>query len=169
MNQSKYFKPISHKITILESHRRVWKIISNPSNLELCHPFCESNPVEKWDGSNSIDYVNYYNGVKFKRLFINWTDGLGYELLIGNINGDKSKVIWKVNNIDATSSELIISIYPHRNVHFPNFLKPIVYLVYVRPMLSKYLSSVLLGFKYYIEKDKPVQRNQFGSHKWFSN
>lgn len=29
-----------------------------PGNLELCHPFCRSNPVQSWPGKDSIDEVH---------------------------------------------------------------------------------------------------------------
>jgi len=38
----------------------------------------------------------------------------------------------------------------------------------VRPMLSKYLSSVVRGFEWYVIRGEPVPGNQFGSHRWFS-
>lgn len=87
---SQYLKPIHYKIRINAPSEKVWDIISSPGNLEYCHPFCESNPVDKWPGKESIDYVNYYNGLKYIRKFTDWKTGIGYELLIGKTNGKKS-------------------------------------------------------------------------------
>jgi hypothetical protein len=89
-----YLKPIHKKIRIGASPEKVWEVISIPRNLEFFHPFCESNPVDKWPGEKSVDYVHYYNGLKFIREFTEWKTGVGYELLIGKRNGRKSKVIW---------------------------------------------------------------------------
>ena len=169
MKKAKYLNPVSKNITINEHRQRVWEIISKPGNLELFHPFCESNPLEKWEGTNSIDYVNYYNGVKYQRIFTNQIINQGYDLLIGRTNGEKSKVIWRINNLKDSSSELKITIYPHDINDYPNFVKPLIYIFYIRPMLRKYLNSVLKGFQVYIMQGKPIQKNQFGSHKWFSN
>ena len=36
-------------------------------------------------------------------------------------------------------------------------------------MLKKYLNSVTDGLKYYLENDKKIKKNQFGTHMWFSN
>lgn len=69
---SQYLKPIHHKIRINAPSEKVWDIISSPGNLEYCYPFCESNPVDKWPGKESIDYVNYYNGLKYIRKFTDW-------------------------------------------------------------------------------------------------
>ncbi len=165
----KYLKPSSNSIIIKTDSQRVWNVISKQGNLELCHPFCASNPVEKWAGDKSIDYVNYYNGVMYQRIFTNWIDGQGYDLLIGRKNGEKSKVIWRINQLDNKSCELKITIYPHDIIKYSNIIKSLINSLYVRPMLHKYLSSVLKGFQFHIIQGKPVQKNQFGTHKWFSN
>ena len=169
MENMKYLKPSSNSIIIKTDSQRVWNVISKQGNLELCHPFCASNPVEKWAGDKSIDYVNYYNGVMYQRIFTNWIDGQGYDLLIGRKNGEKSKVIWRINQLDNKSCELKITIYPHDIIKYSNIIKSLINSLYVRPMLRKYLSSVLKGFQFYIIQGKPVQKNQFGTHKWFSN
>ncbi len=171
MNNKKYLKPVSRSIKIDANTTQIWELISKPGNLELCHPFCESNPVEKWLGNNSIDYVNYYNGVKFQRIFTDWIDGHGYDLLIGTLNGCKSKVLWRIHNSNKSYSELQITIYSHSHSisKYPYFLKPFIYSFYIKPMLRKYLSSVLKGCQWYIMQGKLVQKNQFGVHKWFSN
>jgi len=168
MAKEKYLKPVTRSITINVPTEKVWEIISKPGNLELCHPFCKSNPVEKWGGKGSIDYVNYYNGLKYKRIFTNWIDGIGYDLLIGVKFGKQSKVIWRINKIDNSSSELTITIYPYILTQYSKLLLPVIYRCFISPMLGKYLSSVLQGFKFYIIERKPVKKNQFGTHKWFS-
>ena len=169
MNDEKFLKPVSLNIKIDVSVQKVWEVISKPSNLELYHPFCETNPVEKWPGNNSIDYVNYYNGLKFKRIFTDWIEDQGYSLLIGKENGRKSKVIWKISKTDDLSSELEITIYPHDIIRYPNGIKQLIHLFYIKPMLRKYLASVLTGFKTYLKNGEPISKNQFGTHRWFSN
>jgi len=169
MYNEKFLKPISKSIIINVNPQRVWEVISKPNNLELCHPFCESNPIEKWPGNKSIDYVNYYNGLKYQRVFTDWIEDLGYDLLIGRKNGRKSKVVWRINKPDDSSSELKITIYPHDINKYPNFIKSQIYIFYIKPMLRKYLTSVLKGFQVYIMQGKPIQKNQFGTHRWFSN
>lgn len=169
MNNDIYFKPVSMGIKINVSSEQVWEVISKPGNLELCHPFCKTNPVEKWPGKESIDYVHYYNGLKYQRIFTNWIEGLGYDLHIGTVNGRKSKVKWRIDKTGESSSELRITIYPHDIKKYPNFVKPLIYFFYIKPMLRKYLNSVLKGFRTYIIQSKPIQKNQFGTHSWFTN
>ena len=164
-----YLRPIHNKIRINASPELVWEVISSPGNLEYYHPFCESNPVDKWPGEESIDYVHYYNGLEYIREFTKWNSGVGYELLIGKKNGRKSKVIWQINKINNISSYLNITIYPHDFKRYPSFTKPVIYYLYIKPSLYKYLSSILKGLQWYITKNERVRKNQFGAHKWFSN
>ncbi|MEE9190981.1 MAG: hypothetical protein V3U16_09450 [Candidatus Neomarinimicrobiota bacterium] len=169
MKNDKYLKSVSKKIIINERHQRVWEVISKPGNLEICHPFCEYNPVEKWPSNKSIDYVKYYNGLEYQRIFTDWIDGQGYDLLIGRKNGGKSKVTWRINKLDESSCELKITIFPHDILKYPSFAKPLIFSLYARPMIRKYLTSVLKGFQFYIMQGKPIQKNQFGTHRWFSD
>ena len=169
MPEENFLKPITKAISIEANPSEVWEIISKPGNLEHFHPFCKSNPVEKWPGDKSIDYVHYYNGLKFERFFTDWIEGKGYDLLIGKKNGNKSKVIWRINKLNDSSSELEITIYPHDINNYQYFFKSLIYIFYIKPMLLKYLNSVLKGFQLFILQGKPIQKNQFGTHKWFSN
>ena len=75
-NESKTTENVYSEINI---NMKIWKMISEPGNLNLCHPFCKSNVVEKWNGVGAIDYIEYYNGLSLKRLFTGWK----YELIIG--------------------------------------------------------------------------------------
>lgn len=168
MDKDKFLKPVSNRIIIKTNTQRVWEVISKPGILEYCHPFCESNPVDIWLGETSVDYVVYYNGLKFQRVFTDWLEGVGYELIIGRVNGRKSKVIWRINKYDQSSSELSITIYPHHINEYPSIIRKAIYTFYVKPMLHKYLRSVLKGFQLYIIEGKPVNKNHFGSHSWFS-
>jgi len=38
----------------------------------------------------------------------------------------------------------------------------------INPKLKSYLNSVLSGINYYAVEQKPVPKNHFGNHKWFS-
>ncbi len=169
MNSEKYLSPVSKSMIIEVPPKKVWEVISKPGILELCHPFCKSNPVENWDGNKSIDFVIYNNGLRYQRIFTHWIEGIGYDLLIGRRNGKKSKVIWRINKSNSSSSELKITVFPYYISKYPKFVMPLINLFVIGPQLRKYLSSVLKGFNYYIMEGKPVQKNQFCTHKWFSN
>ena len=86
------------------SKTEVWKIISSERNLENFHPFCKTNEVISWDRDNSIDCVEYYNGRKLQRNFTQWLEGKGYDLIIGDSEGNNSIVSWRLDGDDSTSS-----------------------------------------------------------------
>jgi hypothetical protein len=160
--------PIGVKHKIEASAERVWDAISTPGNLEKCHPFCASNPVEVWPGPDSRDEVIYLNGWILERRFRNWIDGVGYDLDIGRPGGGISSVSWRIDPIDDRSCSLSITIFPHALQRFPVLFRWLPHSVRLRPMLQKYLRSVVRGFEWYVTRGEPVPRNQFGVHPWFS-
>ena len=147
---------------------RVWEVISRPGNLEPCHPFCAKNPVQVWPGEESRDEVHYLSGWVMERRFCKWIEGVGYDLEIGRPGGRKSFVSWRIMSAGSQHCILRIAVYPHALESVPVAVRWLPHLLRLRPMLRKYLSSVLGGFEWYVIRGEPVPRNQFGSHPWFS-
>jgi hypothetical protein len=169
MESNQKFKwPICVDFKMPTSAERVWEVISSPGILEKTHPFCKNNPVQIWDGVGSNDTIEYYNGRIMQRDFYFWDVGKGYDLLIGREGGRKSKVSWRIKSEGEENCQLSITIFPNNLQELSWFKAFFQYHAIVRPMLKKYLQSVLRGFDYYIKTGKPVSKNQFGSHKWFS-
>jgi len=166
--KSQFKWSITFKKTIAASAQDVWNIISSPGNLEDFHPFCESNPVEKWPGVGSRDTIHYYSGWVLQREFTNWIDGVGYDLTIGRDGGRKSFVSWRIAQKQKDLSILSISIFPHILQNIPLAVRWIPHIIYIHPSMKKYLESVVNGFDWFITTGKPVSKNQFGSHSWFS-
>ena len=160
--------PIAVSRPIKAPASKVWDVISMPGNLELCHPFCESNIVEVWSGPDSKDQIHYLSGWIMRRHFCNWIEGIGYDLNIGREGGRTSFVSWRIKPIDETNSILRIAIYPHILQDIPVLIRWIPHFLYIVPKLRAYLESVTQGFDWYLTRGEPVPRNQFGSHAWFS-
>jgi hypothetical protein len=160
--------PIAASRTIEASSDEVWSVISSPGNLEDCHPFCESNPVDQWPGVGSRDTIHYYSGWVLQREFSNWIDGVGYDLVIGREGGRKTFVSWRIGTEEEGLSRLTITLYPQILQNIPVVVRWIPHVVYIRPMLQTYLDSVVKGFEWFITSGKAVKKNQFGSHPWFS-
>jgi len=160
--------PVSVEKTIAAPSQEVWKVVSSPGNLELCHPFCASNPVQNWPGPNSRDEVHYLSGWIYERHFHKWIEGVGYDLEIGRSGGGKSFVSWRVKPIDDHSCALRITVYPHALQNLPTVIRWIPYALRLRPLLRAYLDSVVRGFEWYVVRRIPVPRNAFGEHPWFS-
>ena len=148
--------------------QKVWDVISTPENLELCHPFCASNPVQVWPGPSSRDEVHYLSGWVYERRFVRWHDGTGYDLEIGRSGGSTSSVSWRVTPVDEDSCVLSITVSPQVLRNWPMAFRWIPYVLRIRPMLRKYLDSVVRGFEWYVVRGEAVPRNQFGHHPWFS-
>lgn len=160
--------PIGITQPIAAPASEVWAAISMPGNLEPCHPFCAQNPVSVWPGPESHDEIHYLSGRVYERRFSRWIDGVGYELEIGARGEKTSHVSWRVEPVEPSASTLSITVYPHVVQGVPVPLRWLPHIAYVRPMLSRYLSSVVRGFEWYVTRSEPVPRNQFGSHPWFS-
>ncbi len=163
-----YRWPVAVAQSITAPAEEVWGAISMPGNLEQCHPFCAQNPVEVWPGEESRDEVHYLSGWVMERRFCRWLDGVGYDLEIGRQGGGSSFVSWRIMSLGNQNSILRIAIYPHPVQNVPVVIRWLPHILRVRPMLKKYLSSVIRGFEWYVIRGEPVPRNQFGSHPWFS-
>ena len=153
--------------TIETSTDKVWDIISEPGHLELVHPFAKSHTVTTWPGPESKDILVYLSGLRYEREFLSWEEGKGYSLKIGGKNSKKSKVIWKISP-DVDNASLSITIYPHFLANTPKLISLLPYKFLINPKLKSYLNSVLSGINYYAVEQKPVPKNHFGNHKWFS-
>lgn len=160
--------PVAVALPIAAPTAKVWKAIAMPGNLELCHPFCAANPVHVWPGADSRDEVHYLSGWIFERRFSRWIEGVGYDLEIGRRGGRTSFVSWRIVPAAGYESLLRITVYPHVLQEVPVVVRWLPYRARVLPMLSRYLSSVVRGFEWYVTRGEAVPRNQFGSHPWFS-
>lgn len=160
--------PVGVTRTIAAPAENLWAAISMPGNLEPCHPFCHSNPVTVWPGATSRDEVHYLSGWVYQRRFKRWIDGVGYDLEIGGHGQATSLVSWRVEPVDRNVCTLGITVHPHLLQNKPAVVRWAPHLLYVAPMLRKYLSSVVRGFEWYVTRGEPVPRNQFGTHPWFS-
>ncbi len=160
--------PVAVERTIGAPAREVWDAISMSGNLEFCHPFCASNPVEVWPGSNSQDAVHYLSGWVYERRFRQWIEGVGYDLEIGRRGGRRSAVSWRISPVDDHSCTLRITVYPHVLQNIPVLIRWLPHMLRLRPMLKQYLESVVRGFEWYVTRGEPVPRDKFGKHPWFS-
>ena len=160
--------PVAVEKSIAVPPDKVWEAISLPGNLELCHPFCASNPVDTWPGENARDEVHYLSGLVFERRFRRWIDGVGYDLEIGRRGGRTSFVSWRILPSTPVESTLRIAVYPHILQQVPVAIRWLPHWLRVRPMLQSYLSSVTRGFEWYVTQGEAVPRDQFGPHPWFS-
>ena len=155
---------VDSKINVNSSNDEIIELLKSKNNLEKFHPFCLKNNVINWDKDNSVDYIHYFSGKKYKRKFIRWNNN-GYDLEIYD-NRKLAKISWFVSVNDKQS---IVKIeaepylpYKSRSINI------IIFHIYVKYMLTSYLNSVLNGLKFYIENNIIVKEDQYGKHPWYS-
>ncbi|MAU58849.1 MAG: hypothetical protein CMC33_04240 [Flavobacteriaceae bacterium] len=159
--------PVSNEIEINSSKKILWNLISSPEHLNLVHPFCKKNKIIKWDKNERKDILIYLNNLRYIREFHIWNENNGYSLFIGKENGERSKVEWKINS-RKNKVFLKIKVYPYVFKNKNKIIYIFYYLFFIKPMLKKYLESVLKGINWYLRNKKPVPKNKFGKHSWFS-
>jgi len=160
--------PVAVKKVVAAPAETVWQAISMPGNLELCHPFCAQNPVKEWPGPDSRDEVHYLSGWIYERQFRRWIDGIGYDLEIGRHGGRRSFVSWRIRPVEDHRCTLQITVYPDLLQDLPVVIRWMPYRLRLRPLLERYLESVVSGFEWYVTRGEPVPRDAFGKHPWFS-
>ena len=160
--------PITNSADFNISSAKLWKVISEPENLNNSHPFCKSNEIISWGEGGRSDRLIYLNGLNYIRTFKTWDEGTGYTLEVGKEGGPQSYVIWEIEPLGEEISRLKITVYPYLLDWGPSLLTFLLHKIWVKPRLEKYLHSVISGFRYYIKEDKRVPRNHFGKHSWFS-
>ena len=167
INKYKRFVECRHEYYV--SKDIIWKIISTPSNLELFHPFCKENKIIFWSGKASIDQLIYLNGLSLIRKFYSWEENKGYELFVGKKDAPQSFVNCELKSNSLTNGCILsIRVYPHIHNSKKSLIQMLLFTLYVKPRLKKYLKSVLLGLNWYILNKKKVPKNLFGKHSWFS-
>ena len=154
--------------TLIESNiSKVWDIISTESNLELFHPFCRKNRSINWPGRDSVDEIEYLNGLTYIRKFTKWEQNNGYDLYNGQKKGPLSFVRWRLSS-DGDKCDINITVYPYLFNIGSKLVNILPFWLIIRPMLISYLNSVVKGLKFYAETNKIVKPNHFGRHRWFS-
>lgn len=158
-------------IPINASRERVWNCIGTPGYLEMAHPFCKANPVAKWPGVGSKDTILYHGAFRMVRDFFLWNEPIGYALNIDLVDDDRpplAKVYWNIEDVNEKESELSVCV----ELHLINATRGVEWTYYRTrgqfTSMENYLGHLIRGIKYHTETGKPVQKNQFGYHRWFS-
>ena len=159
---------VSNNIKIEKSSDMVWALISSPGHLNLFHPFCKQNKVLEFKNDVILkDQLNYLNGLIYFRTFTDWKPMIGYSIKIGSKNGKESDVKWQI--IDKGKDTFVkITIKPYTSSKIPKLLYIFFHYIVIRPKIKSYLNAVLKGLEYYLTHKKPVPRNEFGNHPWFT-
>ena len=161
-------RSVSYSREIHASKEAVWAAISLSENLNNCHPHCQQNKAVVWSKEEHEDRLEYLNGRTYVRKFLEWNEGEGYKLSIGDHEKRQSYVVWNIDVVNDSACVLSITVYPYLLANLPKAISSLPFHVWIKPRLETYLQSVTGGFEYYIQQEKRVPRNHFGKHPWFS-
>ena len=105
-----------------------------------------------------------------QRKFIDWNEGKGYQLLIGQNELTDALVTWSIEeSLNHSLLSINIVLYLDNSLaHIPKVFRRIIGQFYLAPMMKSYLNSVLAGFKFFSENKQRVTKNQFGYNHLFS-
>ena len=159
---------VSFEKEIKSSVENLWELISSRDHLNKVHPFCKIHEAIVWNDKSRKDMLVYLNGLRYFREFQTWNKNKGYSLIIGTKRGKKSEVDWQINS-EFNKTFLKISVKPYLFENYPKPIYKLLFYLVVRPMLRNYLESVIGGIDWYLINKRPVPRNIFGKHLWFSN
>ena len=70
--------------------------------------------------------------------------------------------------VNNNSVFLTITVYPYLLNNWPKIISWLPFVFYIKPKLENYLNSVIGGINWYLINNKPVPKNYFGIHSWFS-
>ena len=163
------FVPAAHKgLSISARQDEVFALLSQPGHLESFHPFCKENLVVAWESEDRRDRIVYNNGRILDRQFVSWTDGEGFELLIGESVEKRSLVSWSLKASQPGKCVAHISVQPYLYATLSGPASTLVHKFWIQKSLVRYLESVLLGLKHFCETSEKVEANKWGIHPWFS-
>ena len=161
-------KPLSSTIQIDAAQRIIWQRLTEPGYLKCCHPFCESNEVEQWPGEGSRDKITYYSGREYHRHFVEWFDGVGYDIELGERPNQTSRVQWRISPLSETICRFAIEVIPYLKKDLTKEQKRQYQARLFGPELQHYLDCVVKGVEFWIRTGRVVEKDQFGRNRLYS-
>ncbi len=159
---------VRSKIKIHKAAADVWSTIAEEGGLKKYHPFCQDTEVKKWPGPDSVDTITYYSGISYKRNFVEWLEGVGYDIEVGEHPKLTSRVVWRVEATNEAESELSIEVFPYLRASLSREKKQIYIDRLFSDVFQHYLDSVVKGVQFNVETGKNISPNQFGTNPHYS-
>ncbi len=155
-------------IAIDAAAAEIWNRIAAPGNLKRCHPFCASTTVESWPGVGSRDSITYYSGIRYRRDFVAWLDGVGYDMEVGSASKKTCRVSWRIESRVAGGSEFSITVFPYVEPGWSEEEETHYLDRFFGTAFEHYLQCVVKGVEYHVTTGKDVREDQFGTNPVFS-
>lgn len=161
-------RSLSSVIEIAAAPQAVWRGLSTPGNLKRCHPFCESTVVETWPGEGSRDDITYYSGRRYRRHFVKWFDGVGYDIELGEHPDLTARVLWRIVPRSDSACRFSIEVVPYLKRDLSEAQKAAYQDRLFGPDLQHYLDCVVKGVEFWITTGRDVEKDQFGRNPLYS-
>ena len=155
-------------ITINRPMLFVWDEITKPGYLNHTHPFCAKSEVIQWPGEGARDTITYFSGLHFERHFVDWVEGVGYDLELGVPPHTSARVLWRLAPVRDDASLLSIEVIPLLKADWPAARKRAHLDAHFGEHLQHYLECVVKGCEYWCRTGEAVRENQFGRNPIYS-
>ena len=162
-------RPLQATVGIDVPADEVWAVIAEPGNLARCHPFCAATEVERWPGTGSRDSITYYSGIRYRRNFVSWQEGVGYDIELGDPPNQTARVRWSIEPTSRRTCRLSIEVVPLLKPDLSEEKKRAYQERLFGEVLQHYLECVVAGVKFFATTGKAVIKNQFGRNSLYSD
>lgn len=150
------------------SRKKLWGLLISPGHLILTHPYCKEHIAEKWGVLGATDLLVFNNEKQKEREVIYMDKHFFILQLTQGDTGNDIKVKFETHELANEKCELFMTVSLDS---FKNIPRPIWWLyakLKLLPSYELYISSVIKGYKYYLEKNEEVTEDQFGYHPYYS-
>jgi hypothetical protein len=149
---------------------KLWNLLKTPEHLKLTHPYCKDHTAETWGVVGAKDVLLFNNDNKVRRKVIVMDEHFFILSLIQDEKKENDiKVKFEAHKLNDNKCELYMTVSVDS---FKKIPRPIWWL-YARlklvPSYDLYISSVIKGYKHYLETGEVVTKNQFGYHPAYSS
>ncbi|WP_417519351.1 SRPBCC family protein [Minwuia sp.] len=155
-------------ISVRVSAADLWHRLTQPGYLKLCHPFCASTEVERWPGEGARDSITYYSGRRYRRHFVRWIEGEGYDIELGDAPNQTARVSWRIMPQGDAQCRLTIEVVPLFPDDMPEARRQMILEREFGADLAHYLDGVVQGIRHWVETGTPVAEDQFGWNPLYS-
>lgn len=161
-------RPLKSSVDIDVAAEEVWKAIAEPGNLGNLHPFCAATEVERWPGTGSRDSITYLSGIRYQRNFVDWCEGVGYDIELGDPPHQTARVLWRIEPASSKTCHFSIEVFPLLKSGLDEEKKRAYRERLFGEVLQHYLDCVAQGVKFFATTGERVSRNQFGRNPLYS-
>lgn len=161
-------RPLQASVEIAVPAADVWQAIAAPGSLKQFHPFCATTEVERWPGLGARDSITYYSGIRYHRNFVDWQEGVGYDIELGDPPNQTARVLWRITPTSPETCRLSIEVFPLLKAALSAEKKTAYQARLFGEVLQHYLECVVKGVRFFATTGQPVREDQFGKNSLYS-